>query len=71
MLAEETTPGKGSMYSPQNPADTPTAHVDDRGGSGLDYGIISVLQTSAFGASVLIMVGKKTTGAKNLDAKEK
>jgi hypothetical protein len=45
--------------------------VDDRGGSGFDYDVISVLQTPSNGASVLIPVGQKTTDDKNLNAKEK
>jgi hypothetical protein len=45
--------------------------VDDRGGSGLDYDVISVLQTPTNGVSALILVGHKTTDDKNFNAKEK
>jgi hypothetical protein len=55
----------------RNPAANPTALVDDRGGSGLDYDVISVLQTPTNGVSALILVGHKTTDDKSFNAKEK
>jgi len=70
-LTEKQRLGKEARTLHRNPAANPTALVDDRGGSGFDYDVISVLQTPSNGASVLIPVGQETTDDKNLNAKEK
>src|SRR5687768_3216689 len=68
MLSEETTPGRGSMYSPQRMLQTLRRRVWTivlvavvTAGSALG---ISLLQTPTYEASVQILVGQKVTGGK-------
>src|SRR5919112_2876249 len=72
MLTEETTPGRGSMYSPQRILQTLRRSMWTivlvavvTTGSALGF---SVLQTPTYEASVLILVGQETTGETNLGA---
>jgi uncharacterized protein involved in exopolysaccharide biosynthesis len=68
-------PGRGSTYSPQRILQTLRRRMWTivlvsvvTAGSALGF---SLLQTSTYEASMLILVGQKTTGDKNPDAKEK
>jgi capsular polysaccharide biosynthesis protein len=72
MLTEETTPGRGSMYSPQGILQTLRQRVWTivlvaavTAGSALGF---SLLQTPTYEASVLILVGQEVTGETNLGA---
>src|SRR5918997_40106 len=65
MLAEETTPSRGSIYSPQRILQTLRRRMWTivlvaavTAGSALGF---SLLQTPTYEASVLILVGQKTT----------
>jgi capsular polysaccharide biosynthesis protein len=72
MLTEETTFGRGSTYSPQRILQTLRKRMWTivlvaavTAGSALGF---SLLQTPTYEASVLILVGQKTTGDTNLGA---
>jgi capsular polysaccharide biosynthesis protein len=72
MLTEETTPGRGIMYSPQRILQTLRRRVWTivvvaavTAGSALGF---SMLQTPTYQASVLILVGQETTGDTNFGA---
>jgi capsular polysaccharide biosynthesis protein len=69
MLPEETTPGRGSMYSPQRILQTLrrrmwTIVLVAAVTAGSAFGF-SLLQTPTYEASVLILVGQKTTADTN------
>ena len=72
MLTEETTPTRGSMYSPQRILQTLRKRMWTivlvaavTAGSALCF---SLLQTPTYEASVLILVGQETPGDTNLGA---
>jgi capsular polysaccharide biosynthesis protein len=72
MLTEETTPGRGNMYSPQRILQTLRRRMWTivvvaavTVGSALGF---SLLQTPTYEASVMILVGQETTGDTNLGA---
>jgi capsular polysaccharide biosynthesis protein len=72
MLTEETTPGRGNMYSPQRILQTLRRRMWTivvvaavAVGSALGF---SLLQTPTYEASVMILVGQETTGDTNLGA---
>ncbi len=72
MLTEETTPGRGSTYSPQRILQTLRQRLWTivlvaavTAVSALGF---SVLQTPTYEASVLILVGQETTGDTNFGA---
>jgi len=72
MLTEETTPGRGNMYSPQRILQTLRRRMWTivvvaavTVGSALGF---SLLQTPTYEASVMILVGQETTSDTNLGA---